>query len=600
MKAVHSWKNLSIEKEVDDSTGFLLTNKNGSYASFAFPNISRYNGFFVFEKDMFKVLESINIKDSGKIRQLSNYFSYVDADFEKARARFFMPENTGSLVIEFEDNKDIELLFDIKKSYDNSPEGREFNIEIDKDRALIRYTKRNKGIVEYEFYVALKALGSFGKLDRWINKDYPLDRKRNSSPFEWFVYDCLSLKTKKIVITACSDRKKAQRECSKIFSSAKDLFDKEKAAIERFDFPVKAPLSIGFSYLSCINSMKGLMNDGNLFAGLPWFFQYWTRDSAVSLKALIDRGEFKLVKAMIFKLFALIAKDGNMKSRIAGAGSLDSADALGWLCLRLDQFIDKLNKKGLLRKYITRAEEKALTAKVENAVSSLIKYRTKEWLAVNDSQQTWMDTKYDDDTRQGARIEIQALRLAIYRLAYKLTKKKKYKEYEQELRSLIYKKFWNLKYLDDGLDDFTVRPNIFLAAYIYPDFLMKEKWLQCFNYIIPELWLDWGGFSTIERYNKLFVSEYTGEDNRSYHRGDSWFWVNNYAAIVLRRLGYPNLIKKAEKIIEASCEEILWKGTLGCHGELSSAKELRSEGCWSQLWSNASFIEFVNEFYLGS
>ncbi|MBW2991816.1 hypothetical protein KY345_01180, partial [Candidatus Woesearchaeota archaeon] len=164
----------------------------------------------------------------------------------------------------------------------------------------------------------------------------------------------------------------------------------------------------------------------------------------------------------------------------------------------------------------------------------------------------------------------------------------------------VYKNFWNMKYLDDGKDDFTVRPNIFLAAYAYPDILRKEKWLQCFKYIIPELWLDWGGFSTIEKGHKLFTPEYTGEDNKSYHRGDSWFWINNYAAIALNRLGDSKLKPKIDKIIEASCEEILWKGIIGCHGELSSAKELRSEGCWSQLWSNASFIELVNEIYLGS
>ena len=79
MKAIHSWKNLSIEKEVDDSTGFLLTNKNGSYASFTFPNLSGYNGFFVFDKEMmFKILESMDIKGSGKAKQLHNFFSYVD------------------------------------------------------------------------------------------------------------------------------------------------------------------------------------------------------------------------------------------------------------------------------------------------------------------------------------------------------------------------------------------------------------------------------------------------------------------------------------------------------------------------------------------
>ena len=52
-----------------------------------------------------------------------------------------------------------------------------------------------------------------------------------------------------------------------------------------------------------------------------------------------------------------------------------------------------------------------------------------------------------------------------------------------------------------------------------------------------------------------------------------------------------------DKIIDASSEEILFKGFIGHHAELSSAKELRSEGCLCQTWSSAMFIELINEVY---
>ncbi len=47
--------------------------------------------------------------------------------------------------------------------------------------------------------------------------------------------------------------------------------------------------------------------------------------------------------------------------------------------------------------------------------------------------------------------------------------------------------------------------------------------------------------------------------------------------------------------MEASREEILFMGAVGCHGEVSSASELRSEGCVNQAWSNALYIEAKRE-----
>jgi glycogen debranching enzyme len=346
--------------------------------------------------------------------------------------------------------------------------------------------------------------------------------------------------------------------------------------------------------------MKGLAYERSMFAGFPWFFQFWSRDSAISLKALIDSGEYKAVKEILHEILLRMDSEGNIKaaSSYKIQETLNSADALGWLCLRLSQLVSLLSSKGILRKYISKKEEKEIISRIENAVFLTEKFRTKDSFAVNGPNETWMDTDFGNDSRPGARIEIQALRLALYRLAFELTKKKKFRESENNLKELVYKKFWNGNYLNDGLDDQAVRPNVFLAAYIYPGLLSKDEWIRCFSSVIPALWLEWGGLSSIDKSSSLFCSEYTGQNNRSYHRGDSWFWINNYAALVMAVLGSGNFRQNKEKIIEASCEEILWKGMLACHAELSSAKELRSEGCWSQLWSSASFIEMVNELYL--
>lgn len=602
MRALHFWKNLSIEKEVGDDTGFLLANKKGGYASFCFPDISRYNGFFVFDEDnMFKIIDEIRVSDSGKIAQLKNYFYCADVYFERCRQKFFIPSKTNTLAVELDGEKEIELFFDMKKSFDNDDKGRMYDIKVKDDTAVITYRKMKAGVEDYKICAVVKAKGKIEKKDLWVKKDFPLDRKRNSHPSEWYTYSCLKLKADKFLVTAYVDMKRAEKESSDVFSSYGKMLESDKKIVESFSFPKKAPLSTAFAYIACQNSVKGLVYDKKMFAGFPWFFQFWSRDSAVSSKALIDSGEYKLVKTILLEILFMLDYDGNMKARVGyytSSEDLNSADALGWVCLRFSQLIGELDKKGTLRSYLSKKEEKELISKIEHAIFLVEKFKTKDGIAVNAPNETWMDTDAGNDKRAGARIDIQALRLALYRLAFELTKKQEFRKSEEQLKEKTYKNFWNGNYLNDGLNDPTVRPNIFLAAYVYPDLLSNEDWAKCFSYALDKLWLDWGGLSTIEKNNKLFCSEYTGEDNRSYHRGDSWFWINNYAALVMSRLCSKDFKDKIEKITDASCEEILWKGMLACHAELSSAKELRSEGCWSQLWSSASFIELVNELYV--
>ncbi len=266
-------------------------------------------------------------------------------------------------------------------------------------------------------------------------------------------------------------------------------------------------------------------------------------------------------------------------------------------------------------------------------------------MAYNLKLETWMDTGICDaridntdisssgkketiiDDREGFRIEIQALRLKMYSLMKELCNltndREKYLEYkklEEDTRQKVKKVFWEPPVLIDGVDigddndgkeDRTIRPNIFIAYYVYPELLIEEEWDDCFEHALKRLWLDWGGISTIDKKDKLFCNEYTGENNRSYHRGDSWFWLNCLAAICMHRLdkklgktiGFTNdkHIGKykiaVDKIIDACCEEILFKGFIGHHAELSSAKELRAEGCLCQAWSAAMFIELINEVY---
>jgi glycogen debranching enzyme len=203
----------------------------------------------------------------------------------------------------------------------------------------------------------------------------------------------------------------------------------------------------------------------------------------------------------------------------------------------------------------------------------------------------------DSIERCGVRIEIQALMLSKFNLIFKLTNDETYKKLEEDLRKKVKEKFWNGNFLADGLDDFTIRPNLFIAAYIYPNLLSKDEWKKCFENVLPKLWLEWGGLSTIDKSSDYFCDTYSGEIPKSYHNGDSWFWVNNLVALVLFKIDEKKFKKYIDKILSASTYEILWKGFIGCHTEITSAKELMSEGCLDQTWSSAMYVELVDEVF---
>ncbi|HLF55085.1 MAG TPA: amylo-alpha-1,6-glucosidase, partial [Candidatus Nanoarchaeia archaeon] len=168
---------------------------------------------------------------------------------------------------------------------------------------------------------------------------------------------------------------------------------------------------------------------------------------------------------------------------------------------------------------------------------------------------------------------------------------------ESVLKARVKAVFWKGKYLADGSNDDTVRPNIFIAAYAYFELLSKREWISCFDYVLPRLWLDWGGLSTLDKNHLCFVPDHSGEVPKSYHCGDSWFWLNNLAALVLFAFDKKKYKNYVQHILKASTSEILYEGAVGHHSELSSASEFKPAGCLAQAWSAAMYVELIEELY---
>lgn len=599
MKITHSIGNNSISKDVKKDVNFMLTDKAGSFASFSSFPMSKYNGFFVYENgDMFKILDWIKVDQWELVRELSNNFTSVERKRGGFTEGFFMPKNKSCLVYEVSEEKDIEVVFDIRRIFDFDEWGREYAISVKKNMAVVEFTKKKEGIKDFKMYAVVIGNKDLEMKNDWIEHYYGMSERRKDPPYHWHVFYGLKMKGSKLAISASSSRRKAIKRAKEVFSNTLDMLKEDKKEFEK-SCPKKLSSEADFAGVCALNSLGNLTAAGEgLFAGLPWFSQFWIRDESISLNALIGLERYELVKDIIMKCTETIGFDGRAPAVRKGGLQfkvLNSADGLGWTFRRLQDLIDALESGNKLKRYLPKKDLEKLKKRLEDCISLLIRFHTRDNLAFNNELETWMDTMADGDNRRGARIEVQALRLSMYRLMYEFTDDMQYKNYELRMKKAVVKNFWNRSFLADGLDDFTIRPNIFLAAYIYPDILHKSGWRECFRNVLPSLWLRWGGLSSIDKKNRLFCHLHTGFDVRSYHRGDSWFWVNNIAAIVMNRTDKKAFKKYITKILEASVDNILWKGCVGCASELSSADELTAEGCWNQAWSNATFLELIDE-----
>ncbi len=610
----------SISKKIvtESDIGFLLTNNLGGFLWLSDQPNSHYQGWFfvpqsLVGKKMFKIIESIQIKNSLSISEIKNNFWNIEAKRGKIKESFFLFSGFNSLVYEvgnIDREVAVDLFLDIRDVYKNPEWGRDYRIyfEGEKDVLIIEYRSQELGIPSV--FLAIKSSEvDIKEIKNWVLRNYSYDIKRQDSKEQRWVFQACQMNFQKkgrIVFSVSENKEKVIAEVKYVYQNLSFLKQREKdktnqqltAFLSQINIPSKEKR---MSYICAFDSLrkmtlfsklgnkKGLIKSKipeqrqGIFAGLPWFFQFWTRDEAICLKSFFEINKTK-AKQFLFKELELIDNQGHIDG---------SSDGAGWVFKRASDFLDKdaFNKK----------EKQTIKQKLEKCIDGLLKYYTHNGLALSLPQQTWMDTLQ----RDGARIEIQSLRLNMYQLAFRLFKQIKYAKLEKQLRKQVQEKFWNGKYLADGLNpkrmpaasygagDFTIRPNIFLAAYIYPELLKKKEWLICFENILSKLWCNWGGITTIDKTSPLFAERHSGENSQSYHNGDSWFWVNNLTAIVLYNFDKKKFQKYINKILEISSNDILWQGIIGHHSELSSAGYFQAQGSLAQSWSSALYLEFA-------
>jgi glycogen debranching enzyme len=571
MKVTHFLNSFNQETREVEAKNFLTSNKRGDFLWMGGENSpeSRYEGWFCrlseneYEEketinsptNIFKIIEAIK-PEGEEVSHIQNEFNHIKRKRGMLWELFYLPDSSHTLVYELSRKGRVEVFFDVKEIY-SLEDSENYTIEEKEELLIIEFANK--------IFLAINC-ESGENVKKIISRYYKYDERRNSFPFYRNILHGVSLFGKRFVFSVSRNKKRAIEEARKDFK--RSIIEEKK----RLDI-VCAKKSLEGFLVSDIPA---------LCAGFPWFFHFWPRDEAISLKSFLSIDP-KKGKEIFFRLLERGLQKGPL--------GVVNIDAIGWIFKRAEDIlpISDASEKEKIKRYLKKYLEEFLWSFTEND------------FAINRPHETWMDSL----ERDGARIEIQAMRLNMYRLAKNMAKKGSeknfYKKMEEELKKKIYNAFFDGKNLYDGyypktkILEKTIRPNIFIAYYFYPELLSKKEWTSCFDSALDLLWLSWGGLATIDKNNENFCIEHTGENPKSYHQGDSWFYVNNLTAIVLYRLNNKKYFPYIKKIMEASKVEMMWKGTVGHHGELSSAKELRSEGCPSQAWSVATYLEMKRE-----
>lgn len=235
---------------------------------------------------------------------------------------------------------------------------------------------------------------------------------------------------------------------------------------------------------------------------------------------------------------------------------LAAAGVFAWTVINtIDEFSGQ--EKAAFEDYFTKYEER-----FDDQINQ-------DGLLSTDNSGNWLKSA----VREGSLVENQAYYAKILDVLSVLTDDDMY-EFKKKRLIRAVRENLDGAYVLDRKDSLEVRTNNFIAAFFAPELFKSADLENTFDASLKssDLWLHWGGLTTLSQSD----SNYTDRE------GESWFFVNNIAAIVLFRLDNEKYAEKIEKILRASAESIRWQEHTGrpCELTFSMDKKIKVHGLY--------------------
>lgn len=360
-----------------------------------------------------------------------------------------------------------------------------------------------------------------------------------------------------------------------------------------------------------------IMNQGTkgIFAGLPWFNNYWGRDTFIALPgATLVTGRFDEARA-ILQSFARFQQTDSLSSDYGRIPNIVTTTERGYNTADgTPRFVM------MAREYVERSGDSTFILEVYptvlRAIEGTVKYHTDEHgFLTHEDAETWMDAvgpKGPWSPRGNRANDIQALWVqqldAGAWFATRIgdvTSARYWTELRDRAKAGFLREFVHDgrvadRLLPDGSRDMRVRPNQLFTLPLLPDSLRA----LVTQTVATKLTYRHGVASLSqddEDFHPYHLHELYPKD-AAYHNGVVWTWLQGALISELCRFGKQDF---AYWLTANSVGQILDRGAVGTQSELLDAAPRPGEsepalsGTFSQAWNLAEFVRNFYDDYLG-
>lgn len=360
-----------------------------------------------------------------------------------------------------------------------------------------------------------------------------------------------------------------------------------------------------------------------IFAGLPWFCNYWGRDTFISLPgATLVTAQLQSAKEILlsFAQFQSTNPDSPDYGRIPNQITTDkiiynTADATPWFVRELWEYYLYSGDFEIL---------KNLFPVVKRAIDGTLKYHIDDnYFLTHGEAETWMDAQGPNGAwspRGNRAVEIQALWFQqllasanIADLVGESNMADEWRHIAKRLQQNFQRKFWNDKRmaLFDHLDandvpDTKIRPNQIFAMTIPEQPLINvERELMVakdvvtkltYPYGVASLWQHDTDFHPYHLYPPFYPKD------AAYHNGTVWLWLTGPVVSSLMKYGYEDL---AFELLHSETTQCLQLGAIGTLSELLNALPSEGQsvptpsGTVTQAWSIGEYLRNIYQDLIG-
>jgi glycogen debranching enzyme len=361
-----------------------------------------------------------------------------------------------------------------------------------------------------------------------------------------------------------------------------------------------------------------------IFAGLPWFPEYWGRDSFIALPgATLVTGRFEAARAVLSS-FATF-QDRDPKSPFFGRvpnivkpGSLDyhTTDGTPRFVLALQDYLRYTGDDSLLRELYP-----AVVASIDG---SLARFTDEQGLLVHADNETWMDARRASDLAayapRGSRAnDIQALWYGQLLAGVDFAERvgdgeaaERWRKAAERARQGFQREFVRTgdehrppsiadHVTAQGVADHALRPNVLFAL----DLVSAGDAARITAHAWQVLVFPWG-VTTLDPadpgFHPYHFAPACWHKDAAYHNGAVWPWLDG---IAIDRMVEFGQVEQAWRLFRARSRLALERGVVGGLPENldahphAGATEPRLTGTYLQAWSNTEHLRAWYQVFLG-